>query len=168
MPYVDSYIWKIRQKIGHDLLLMPATDTVAVDVNGKVLLIYNRDFKRWCFPGGYVEPDQTLRECAARELYEEGGLESSKEAMIPIASMSGETLQYPNGDSVQPFRNVFMTKQWHDSGHVNDSEEVLERRWFDVNELQNESLSVGTRAVLTAYLTYTETGEYQIVNLKDK
>ena len=28
---MDSHIWKIRQKVGHDLLVLPAVDIIAID-----------------------------------------------------------------------------------------------------------------------------------------
>lgn len=37
MPYIGSYIWKIRQKIEHDLLILPSADAVAVDDEGRVV-----------------------------------------------------------------------------------------------------------------------------------
>ena len=66
MPYVGSYIWKIRQKIGHDPLIMPSADAIAVREDGKLMLVFNKDFNGWFFPGGYVEEGQTSQECAAR------------------------------------------------------------------------------------------------------
>ena len=55
MPYVGSYIWKIRQKIGHDPLIMPSADAIAVREDGKLMLVFNKDFNGWFFPGGYDE-----------------------------------------------------------------------------------------------------------------
>jgi len=35
MPYEGSYIWRMRQKIGHDLLVMPCVEVTAVR-DGKI------------------------------------------------------------------------------------------------------------------------------------
>jgi 8-oxo-dGTP diphosphatase len=37
----------------------------------KVLLVFVRREQRWQLAGGAIEPDETARECAARELHEE-------------------------------------------------------------------------------------------------
>lgn len=41
----------------------------------EVLLITSRDSGRWVLPKGHVEPDLTARESAAKEAYEEAGIE---------------------------------------------------------------------------------------------
>ncbi len=94
MPYVGSYIWKIRQKVGYDPLLLPTADTLAVDGKGRLLLIHNKDFDDWFFPGGYAEIGQTFNECAARELLEEGGLVTEPEDLMPFAFVSARKVEY--------------------------------------------------------------------------
>lgn len=50
MPYQDSYVAKIREKIGHDFeLVMPTIDVVIANSKGELLMIYNRDFDGWLF-----------------------------------------------------------------------------------------------------------------------
>lgn len=43
MGYIGSYVWKIRQKIGHDELITATVDVVAAK-DEKVCLVYNKDF----------------------------------------------------------------------------------------------------------------------------
>ncbi len=40
MSYIGSYVWKIRQKIGHDELITATVDAVAIK-DGKVCLVFN-------------------------------------------------------------------------------------------------------------------------------
>ncbi|CAG8598503.1 1838_t:CDS:2, partial [Diversispora eburnea] len=42
--------------------------------NNDFLLIYNKKFNNWQFPGGKVEPDESLEEAAKREIFEETNL----------------------------------------------------------------------------------------------
>lgn len=163
MPYVGSHIWKLRHKVGHDLLVLPATDVIAVDEQDRVLLVHNIDLDRWVFPGGYVEEGRTTRQNAAQELLEEGGINTSVEDLVPIASVSGFTLQYGNGDTTQPHTQVFITRQWTDAGNELDSVEITKRKWFTTNELLAIDLHVNVKNLLDAYLAYRDTGEYQVL-----
>ncbi len=43
--------------------------------NGRVLVLHEREEDRWGFPKGHVEPGESLREAAEREVAEETGLE---------------------------------------------------------------------------------------------
>ncbi|MBR6520937.1 MAG: NUDIX hydrolase, partial [Paludibacteraceae bacterium] len=41
---------------------------------------------RWAFPGGFMRMDETIEECAVRELYEETGLHSPYMQQLGIFS----------------------------------------------------------------------------------
>ncbi|MGE5309676.1 MAG: NUDIX domain-containing protein [Sphaerimonospora mesophila] len=166
MPYVDSYIWKIRQKIGHDLLIIPSVDIVAVREDGKLLLVFNRDANAWVFPGGYAEEGTTSPECAARELLEETGLEAAPDDLIPFAFVSGYVHRYSNGDVTQPFRQVFMVNRWRDAGGM-DEDEISGRRWFSPEELAQINTRSDQSHILAALRTYQTTGTYQMITLRE-
>lgn len=55
---------------------MPAIGAVvAIIENGRILLTQRDDFAVWCLPGGAVEDAESLEEAAARETFEETGLQ---------------------------------------------------------------------------------------------
>lgn len=164
MPYVGSYIWKIRQKIGNDLLLVPSADALAVNEAGEVLLIFNKDFNNWFLPGGYAEEGQSSAECAARELFEEGGLKADPKDLVPFGFMSGHTVTYANGNKTQPFTQYFFTTKWTDTGELQDAEEVSERRWVSLEGAKNLGLTPYMLLVLEAYEAFRQTGQYQMLS----
>jgi 8-oxo-dGTP pyrophosphatase MutT (NUDIX family) len=165
MPYIGSYIWKIRQKIGHDLLVTPCTEAVAVR-DGKILMVYNKDFDSWAIPGGYAEDDgASWREIAARELSEEGGVEVDPSKMKLFAIASGLRITYKSGDQTQIYSNFFVVDEFIREVETLDEVEIAKKQWFTLDEAEKLEISPGTRLVLPAYRRYLETGEVQIVEV---
>ena len=72
--YHGSYLWQLRQRVGHDLVLMPGATVVAIDRTGRVLLTKRTDTGEWCLPGGAAEMHGSFVQTALSELKEETGL----------------------------------------------------------------------------------------------
>lgn len=61
---------------------MAAVSLVERDVDGKLLVVWNRRYGGWTLPGGKVEPNESLGEAQARELAEETGLKTVEAAVL--------------------------------------------------------------------------------------
>ncbi len=165
MPYVGSYIWKIRQKIGHDLLVMPTVDVLAIRDDGSIMMIYNKDFDGWGFPGGYVEPERTWAECALAELEEEAGITTDKSNLVPFASISGQVkfAEYASGDKVQGFGMIFLCHKWSSETDAIDEVEISDKRFFTPAEIEELQIADIHRLAFSAYKKYLETSEFQTI-----
>ena len=168
MPYIGSYVWKIRKKVGHDLLVLPSVDIIAVREDGALMMVYNKDFAIWVFPGGYVEESQNSEMAAVRELREEAGLETSVEDLIPFAYQSGHEAHYKNGDITQPFTQTYLTKKFRDTCEKLDEAEVASRKWFLPDKIREMKLEARITKILEAYEEFSRTGKYQIIHPKEK
>ena len=74
MP-VAPHIAALREKIGHDLLLVPCVAVLPRDDQGRVLLVRQSDFGLWGTVGGAVDVDESPEDAARREAREEIGAE---------------------------------------------------------------------------------------------
>lgn len=81
---------------------MLTADCVVSDGDGRVLLVRrgNEPFKGcWALPGGFMEMDETIEQCAVRELREETGLHATVEMLrlVGVFSVPGRD---PRGRTV--------------------------------------------------------------------
>lgn len=99
----------------------------------KVLLIQrgNEPFKGcWAFPGGFMEMDETLEECAIRELKEETGLIVKNEDVFSIGTFS-KVDRDPRGRTIS---QAFLTLV--DAPiDVTAQDDAAKAEWWSLNEL---------------------------------
>ncbi len=102
--------------------------TREIEGEKRILLARNHRFPagRYSVLAGFVEPGESLEECAAREVMEEVGIEidniryvASQPWPFPNSLMLGFTAEYAGGDF-----------------HLEDAE-IAEAEWFGVNNLPN-------------------------------
>ena len=148
MPYQDSYIAKIREKVGHDFELVTATtDTVIENQKGELLMVFNRDFNAWAFPGGYVEPEMSWQENAARESLEEGGIVADPQQLQLIGTVSGRhyVAHYPNGDRTKLYTTIYLLTSWDDELSQIDDTEIDAKRWMSPKTIAHTPLTFSAR-----------------------
>jgi ADP-ribose pyrophosphatase YjhB (NUDIX family) len=166
MGYVGSYIWKLRQKIGSDLIVAPTVDVVPVNNKGQIKLAISAQFgaNTWSVIGGHVESGDSWQTAALNELKEEAGIAAQPENLIPWATISGprRIFHYADGDT-QPFTLIFLVKDWDSEGAATDNEEILENGWFDIDEALKLNLTTWCRQIIEAYKRYAQTGEFQMI-----
>lgn len=67
----------------------------------KVLLGRHAESGRWCVPGGYMEPGESVTEACAREVWEETGLEVRVTRLIGVYTTPHLRVEYPDGNRWQ-------------------------------------------------------------------
>jgi len=98
-----GYLGRLRECVGHDLLLVPAAAACIWDEEGRILLLRRSDGDNlWGFPGGGMELGERAADAVVREVREEIGLEVEPVALIGVYSSPDYIFAYPNGDQVQP------------------------------------------------------------------
>lgn len=99
----------------------------------KVLLIQrgNEPFKGWwAFPGGFMDMDETLEECAIRELREETGIEVTEDDIMAFGTFSAVDRD-PRGRTISKAYLVMVDKPIE----VKGQDDAVKAEWFNINEL---------------------------------
>jgi 8-oxo-dGTP pyrophosphatase MutT (NUDIX family) len=163
LSFEGSYLWQLRQKVGHDLVLMPGAAVAVQREDGQVLFTRRGDNGTWCLPGGSAEVGGSFARTAIDELREETGLRVEPADLIPVACFSEasrHTLHYPNGDVANYFSMCFLVRRWEGEPRA-DNDENTEVRFADPAELPQPFEDSTARAV-ELLLAYLRTGEFQV------
>lgn len=75
--------------------------TVFDSAREKALLARRSDNGRWCVPGGYMEPGESLTEACVREVQEETGLHVRVVRLVAVYTNPHLLLEYPDGNRWQ-------------------------------------------------------------------
>ena len=124
---------------GHILYVNPKLIVGLIpERRGRVLLMRRAIEPRygaWTFPGGFMEIDETVEECAVRETREEVGMEVRLDALVGVYSRPG-----PLGPGIVSI--VYRGRVT--AGAVSIGREALEARWFRPEEIPWDELAYET------------------------
>lgn len=136
MPSITTDVIVLRQSIN----------------NNEILLIKrkNEPYKDcWALPGGFMEINETLKECAIRELHEETGL------CIDIEKLETVTiLDDVNRDSRGRVISVVYFSTVEENAKAIASDDAKELEWFDVTKLPKNIAFDHLKAIDTAITNY--------------
>lgn len=125
---ISEYYSRIRQRIGNDLLLIPSVACLVRDSDGRLLLQRKSD-GTWSLPAGAIEPNESPKMAAIRELREETGIKASKLVLVDVFGGGSFKYTYPNKDEVEYTVTVFECDGTASTDEPID-EETVELRYF--------------------------------------
>lgn len=126
MP-VPDFITRLRRKVGHDLLWLPAVTAVVLDAHGRVLLVRRADNGRWAPVTGIVDPGEQPAVCAVREVWEETRVSARVQRLASVTAC--EPVVHANGDRAQYLDLTFRLEHVEGDPRVGDDESV-DVGWF--------------------------------------
>src|ERR1700748_210025 len=94
---MSAYVKRLRERLGHDFLFMPAVATCIRDADGRVLLVQHVE-GRWQIPGGAVDPGERPEDAARREVREEASVDVELGDVLGVFGGPEYTITYANGD----------------------------------------------------------------------
>ncbi|MFE6975482.1 NUDIX domain-containing protein [Streptomyces sp. NPDC057682] len=108
-------------------------DTVVTTTDGHVLLIqrgWDPYEGHWALPGGHVDPGETSRTAAARELAEEAGVHASPQELVQVG-----TFDQPGRDP----RGRYVTVAYHltvlPGTPIKAGTDARQAQWWPLNSL---------------------------------
>lgn len=146
MP-ISNYLYGLRQKVGHDLLLVPAVTMICRDEQGRVLLARHQDYDQWALPGGSIDPGERPADAAVREMWEETGLLVEPVRVQGVYGGPAYYVTYPNGDQIVSVDTVFDCRIIGGQPAA-DQVEIKELRYFAPTELAALSLPLWVQITL--------------------
>jgi 8-oxo-dGTP pyrophosphatase MutT (NUDIX family) len=162
MPYRGSYLWQLRQTVGHELVLMPGAMIALQRDDQRILLTKRTDDGSWCLPAGAAEPGGSFARTAIDELAEETGIEVEQADLAPFGCLSeaeAHTIRYPNGDITHCFALLFLARRWR--GEPAPSDEAAEAGFFELNALP-KPMHAPTDWALDLLAAYQQSGTFQV------
>lgn len=123
MP-ISAYMQRLRDAVGHALLLVPSVAAIIQDTEGRILLMRDAQSEAWSLPAGAIEPGESPEQAVVREVYEETNLRVTQTTLR--AALGGERFQhtYPNGDQVEYTVCIFGCEVMPNTLEARDGEAV--------------------------------------------
>jgi 8-oxo-dGTP diphosphatase len=146
---ISPYLRRLREFVGHELLLVPSVAVLPWDAAGRLLLVCEAHSGQWQTIGGAIEPDESPVDAAVREAAEEAGIVVSIDALRAVSGGPQFRLRYPNGDLVSYVSTVFDARVVSGAPRA-DGEEAIDVAWFALEALAGVQLTDFTIALLAS------------------
>ncbi|MGO9247235.1 MAG: NUDIX domain-containing protein [Solirubrobacteraceae bacterium] len=145
---ISPYLRRLRERVGHDLVLLPSVAVLPRDDDGRLLLVRESQTRLWQTIGGAIEPDESPAEAAIREAAEEAGVVVEVTDIRGVVGGPQFRMIYPNGDLVSYVPTIFDARVIDGEPRA-DREETIEVAWFATGQLADVALSEFTIALLS-------------------
>ena len=129
-----GYIMNLREIVGHSPLIGVGATTLVFNNKNELLLNLRSDTNTWGIPGGSKELNETLEECAIRELKEETNINVNDLELIAVLSSKEYYFKYPNEDELDCVIVLYKVSNYEGELNINDGESK-ELKFFSLDNL---------------------------------
>ena len=117
-----GYISDIRKNVGHEPIIGVGATVLVFNDENELLLNLRSDTGDWGIPGGLKELNETLEECAKREIREETNLEINDLKLLSVLSGKDYYFKYPNNDELDCVIVLYEARDYSGDLKINDDE----------------------------------------------
>lgn len=127
--------------------------SVIIESDNKILLEHRTDSDTWAVIGGGLKIDESLMECAIREVFEETGIRLSEQdiELYRIYDDPSRIASYPDGNVLRVITVVYKVRL-NQCPKVICSEESRELRFFTKEELKELEIAKTHIPIIDDYL----------------
>jgi 8-oxo-dGTP pyrophosphatase MutT (NUDIX family) len=145
---ISAYMRHLREKVGHDYVLIPVAAALIRDDRDRLLLVRHVDGP-WQFPGGAIDPDERPEDAVRRECREEASIEIEPIRIMGAFGGAGYRSRYENGDELGIVAIVYEAEIAAGKPSPGD-DETQDVGWFAPYELEALELRPTTRGMLVS------------------
>lgn len=147
MP-ISPYLKSLRERVGNDLLLLPAVSAVIRNDFGEVLLARSHGSDEWALIGGGLEPGEEPAAALLREIREELGVEAEISQLVGAYGGESMFITYPNGDRCAYVTTAYACRLVSATFTI-EEDELREVAWFTREELSRLETQPHVARILT-------------------
>jgi ADP-ribose pyrophosphatase YjhB (NUDIX family) len=132
--------------------IVPAVSVVVPDDQKRILLIRRTDNNYWSIPGGGMEPGESIREAARREVKEETGIDCEIIGLVGIYSNPRHVAVYDDGEVRQEFSICLVGRML--DGYLRTSSESSEVRFVPTTDIPAYKVHQSIQMRINHYLDH--------------
>ena len=129
-----GYIKDIRRLVGHEPIIGVGATVLIFNDKNELLLNLRSDTGDWGIPGGLKELNETIEDCAKREIKEETNLEIDDLRLLSVLSGKDYFFKYPNDDELDCVIVLYEARNYKGDLKINDDESTR-LEFFSLNNL---------------------------------
>ena len=123
----------------HNTHVKVGVGAIILDDTGRILLEKRSDNGMWGLPGGGIEPGESIRVTALREIKEETGLDIEITGLVGVYSdpQAGRIVTYPDNGDIRQLIDIVLIGVVV-SGKMIKSSESLDLRFFNTDSFPTD------------------------------